>query len=251
MLGHRPDVRAPTRGRALRGAKSRPVTASTRVVLAGREVRVGPGGACSAVGSCAGREVPFTPPARARARCVCGRGCALRGGERPQSHRGGVAGFASFAHCLGAQSPLGSRIFFFLFSRVEKKKKPNPLYPFSLKKVCKVCKVCQYPIYPPPTGYTHGHTASGPVRVVCAPRCEARGPVTSTHTLPPRPSPPPHASRLTRSARRTRPPPARPRPTCARRGPCRTPPSPAAPAHGRAPPPSSGPRAGWRRSAGR
>ena len=78
----------------------------------------------------------------------------------------------------------------------------------------------------------HSHTTSGPVRVVCAPRCEARGPVTSTHTLPPRPSPPPHASRLTRSARRTRPPPARPRPTCARRGPCRTPPSPAAPAHG-------------------
>jgi hypothetical protein len=73
----------------------------------------------------------------------------------------------------------------------------------------------------------HSHTTSGPVRVVCAPRCEARGPVTSTHTLPPRPSPPPHASRLTRSARRTRPPPARPRPTCARRGPCRTPPSPA------------------------
>ena len=59
-------------------------------------------------------------------------------------------------------------------------------------------------------------------------------PHTSCPLSPPRPAhehphvpardPNVHASR-SRSARRTRPPPARPRPTCARRGPCRTPPS--------------------------
>ena len=111
--------------------------------------------------------------------------------------------------------------------------------PLFSKKVRKVCSTLFIP-----TGYTHSHTTSGPVRVVCAPRYEARGAararITSTHT-PRHVHPlPPSRARLTQSARRTRPPPARPPPTCARRAPCRTPPSPAAPASGasRAPPPS-------------
>ena len=47
-----------------------------------------------------------------------------------------------------------------------------------------------------------------------------------------RPHPHPRRPRLTRSARRTRPPPARPRPTCARRDPCRTHPTSASPSSG-------------------
>ena len=40
--------------------------------------------------------------------------------------------------------------------------------PLFSKKVRKVCSTLFIP-----TGYTHSHTTSGPVRVVCAPRCEA------------------------------------------------------------------------------
>jgi len=57
-------------------------------------------------------------------------------------------------------------------------------------------------------------------------------PPSASPRVTPRARDRPSGAAFTQSARRRRPPPARPRPTCARRAPCRRPPSPAAPASG-------------------
>ena len=104
-----------------------------------------------------------------------------------------------------------------------------------LDRVCKMCNVCSTLFIPPTTPHHSGPKHGGRARAPLKPT--HHGSATPSPTVTPRPPRAPHHNlptqhrrpRLTRSARRTRPPPARPRPTCARRAPCRTSPSPAAP----------------------
>jgi len=88
---------------------------------------------------------PFMPPARARARCVCGRGCALPpGGERTQSH-GGACRVCKLCALFGGPKSLGGSQIFYFFIQPSGGKKILILSTLFSKKVYKVCKACSTP----------------------------------------------------------------------------------------------------------
>ena len=130
------------------------------MVLAGREARVDPEGAPArarpARRALEGLGVPFHAPCpRACPVCVREGLCAASGGRAPTEPWEGVAGFASFVHCLGGPKSLGvSDFLFFLFSAEWEKKTLTLSTPFLYKKVCKVCKVCSALFISPHRLYT-------------------------------------------------------------------------------------------------
>ena len=88
---------------------------------------------------------PFMPPARARARCVCGRGCALPpGGERTQSH-GGACRVCKLCALFGGPKSLGGSQIFYFFIQPSGGGKILILSTLFSKKVYKVCKACSTP----------------------------------------------------------------------------------------------------------